>query len=422
MTRSTPTRRALFGVAGISLLVALGFGRPELVAFAAPFVIALAAASRAEPPAVEVAARVDRAAVIQGEDLTLTLTFRIDPDAAATECEAGVRLPPDVVTDDAIRWAFVLEPGSEVERAVTLRAGRWGAHRLGPVATRAMASPGLRVKEQIAEIDATVRVFPRTEPLRRGLDVDAGHLFSGDYVAPAAGEGIEFSHVRPFTRGDSVRRVNWRVTSRRGEVHVNLAHLERDADLVLFLDTFTDAHLSDETTLDLTVRGAATLARHHLARSDRVGLVSFGGMLRWLTAAMGRTHTHRVIEFLLDTREVFTYAWKDITLLPRALLPPSATVIAFSPLVDERALGALADLAARGFPLIVIDTLDEARIAAGASEEDEVAHRVWRMQRAMLRDRFAELGVPVVAWTGEAGLEAALAALPRRRRRVRAAR
>jgi uncharacterized protein (DUF58 family) len=252
--------------------------------------------------------------------------------------------------------------------------------------------------------------------------VDAGHLFTGDYVAPAAGEGIEFSHVRPFTRGDSVRRVNWRVTSRRGEVHVNLAHLERDADLVLFLDTFTDAHLADETTLDLTVRGAATLARHHLGRSDRVGLVSFGGMLRWLTASMGRTQTHRVIEFLLDTREIFTYAWKDITLVPRALLPPSATVIAFSPLVDERALGALADLAARGFPLVVIDTLDESRISPGETEDDVVAHRVWRMQRAMLRERFAELGVPVVAWTGESGLEAALASLPRRRRRVRAAR
>ena len=418
MARSTASRRALFAVAGTSLLLALGFGRAELVAFAAPFVLALAF-ERRELPTVTVSARLDDVVASQGDEITLTLGFTGD---SAGGCEAGIRLPAELSTNDPVRWAFVLAPGVPVERTVTLLARRWGTHRLGPVGLRVTTLDSLRRRDQIVEVDTALRVFPQTEPLRRGLDVDAGHLFTGDYVAPAAGEGIEFSHVRPFTRGDSVRRVNWRVTSRRGDVHVNLAHLERDADLVLFLDTFTDAHLADETTLDLTVRGAATLARHHLGRSDRVGLVSFGGMLRWLTASMGRTQTHRVIEFLLDTREIFTYAWKDITLLPRALLPPSATVIAFSPLVDERALGALADLAARGFPLIVIDTLDESRISPRETDEDVLAHRVWRMQRAMLRDRFAELGVPVVAWTGEAGLEAALASLPRRRRRVRAAR
>ena len=418
MARSTASRRALFAVAGTSLLLALGFGRSELVAFAAPFVFALAFVRR-EPPKVTVTARLDDVVATQGDDVALTLTFIGDPGG---ESEAGIRLPAEITTDDPVRWAFVLAPGVPVERTVVLRARRWGTHRLGPVGIRTMTHDALRHRDAVVEVDAELRVFPKTEPLRRGLDVDAGHLFTGDYVARAAGEGIEFSRVRPFTRGDSVRRVNWRVTSRRGEVHVNLAHLERDADLVLFLDTFTDAHLADETTLDLTVRGAATLARHHLGRSDRVGLISFGGMLRWLTASMGRTQTHRIIEFLLDTREVFTYAWKDITLLPRALLPPSATVVAFSPLVDERALGALADLAARGFPLIVIDTLDESRIAPRDTDEDVLAHRVWRMQRAMLRERFAELGVPVVAWTGEAGLEAALASLPRRRRRVRAAR
>lgn len=419
MTRSTAARRVHFAVVGTSLLLALTFGRTELIAVAVPFALALAV-GRVDPPAIEVTARLDKQVVVQGETATVTVTFVCREGRA--EVEAGIRLPPELVTDDPVRWALVLEPDAGVERVVKVRAARWGTHAIGPVGIRSLVPPWLRVTEQLVHPEAKVRVYPRTEPLRRGLDVDASHLFAGDYVSRAAGEGIEFSNVRPFTRGDSVRRVNWRITSRRGDLHVNLAHLERDADLILFLDTFTDAHLADETTLDVTVRGATTLARHHLARSDRVGLVSFGGMLRWLTASMGRTQTYRVVEFLLDTREVFTYAWKDITFLPRALLPPQATVIAFSPLVDERSLAALADIAARGYPLVVIDTLDEERIAPGPSAEDVVAHRVWRMQRAMLRDRFAELGVPVVAWTGEGGLEAALASLPRRRRRVRAVR
>ena len=100
--------------------------------------------------------------------------------------------------------------------------------------------------------------------------------FAGNRVARARGEGIEFAETRPYVPGDRPRRVNWRATSVRQTLFVNEQHPERNSDVVIFVDTFAEARREDESTLDLAVRAAATLAEHYLSTRDRVGFVSFG--------------------------------------------------------------------------------------------------------------------------------------------------
>ena len=133
-----------------------------------------------------------------------------------------------------------------------------------------------------------LKVYPHGETVQRLLRPLETQAFAGNQVARSRGEGIEFADLRPFTTGDRVRRVNWRATARRGEPWVNETHPERNADIVLFLDTFAEARRDDLGTLDLAVRAAASLSALYLQEKDRVGLVSFGGVLNWLTATSGR--------------------------------------------------------------------------------------------------------------------------------------
>ena len=265
--------------------------------------------------------------------------------------------------------------------------------------------------EAVVDERRPVRVLPEVERLVDGVRPFETQAFAGNHRSRAVGEGIEFASVRPYARGDSIRRVNWRVTSRRGELHVNEHHLERNADVVLFLDTFADVGPPGRTSLDLAVRGAATIARHELDRKDRVGVVGFGGTISWLQAGMGRTHLLRVLEAVLDVNVALSYAWKDVEILPRRALPPLAAFVALSPLLDRRALAALVDLRARGYALTVIETLDEEAVAP-VGGADDAAHRLWRLGREGLRARLGGLGIPVVTWDGSEELAAAMARLP----------
>jgi uncharacterized protein (DUF58 family) len=421
MTRSaTPKLRTYVAIIAVGMFAGLATGRLELIVLSAPFILAtVTALTGSNPPDIDITVALSEERALEGEEISVFIaSTSADP---VREVEIGLVVPP--AFESLVDYRSVdrhLDAGESVDLRWALRAVRWGAHRIGLVGVRVAGAGGLVTYEDVRDLRQSLRIYPSSERITKSVDPPDTGTYSGDYVARGAGDGIEFATVRPFVRGDSVRRVNWRVTSRTGALHVNLAHPERDTDVVLFLDTFSDIDLKTETTLDLTVRGAAAIAQYHLMHNDRVGLVSFGGMLRWLNASMGRTHTYRIAEFVLDVNTTFSYAWKNIELLPPGTIPSSALVVAFSPLVDPRSVRALTDIGARGFSLVIINTLAEELIDPRPDPEGHLAYRVWKLQRQMGRDQFRSRGIPVVTWTGEEGVESVLRAIPRRGHRVRA--
>ena len=176
-----------------------------------------------------------------------------------------------------------------------------------------------------------MKAYPRPEALRNLLRPAETQLYSGDELARRKGEGTEFADLRPFAYGDRMRRINWRASARRGELWVNEQHPERNMDVVLFLDSFADVRRGSASSLDFAVRAAATLAGRYIRRRDRVGLVSFGGYVRWLAPGSGMAQAYRIVDALLDTEITLSYAWKAIDVVPARTLPPQALVIALTP-------------------------------------------------------------------------------------------
>jgi uncharacterized protein (DUF58 family) len=416
----TPKAAGTISIVGVLLFAGLLLGRVELVAIAAPFVVALVwGLAAATDPEVRATAELEVDRCIQGEEIGLTV--RVEAEVGVGEALVGIVLPAPVGVADGDKYTTAsLRAGEEWTSRLRVAPSRWGAYTLGPVVVRAYGPGRYLSFERVFEVPATLRVYPPAEPLRRGVAPQRTQVFSGNYVSRAAGEGIEFASVREYASTDDVKRINWRVTSRRGSLFINVFHPERNSDVVLFLDTFGDVGARGQTTLDLAVRGAASLARHYLTHKDRVGVVAFGGTLGWITAGQGQPHTYRIVDYLLGTRATWSFAWKDLDYLPVGLLPPSCTVVAFSPLLDERAVTALINVQARGFPLVIVDTLRESGITPGSSPEARLAWRVWKMERAAVDLDLERLGIPVVRWPEDGPLEASLARVPELRRRPRA--
>ncbi len=165
--------------------------------------------------------------------------------------------------------------------------------------------------------------------------------------------------------------------------------------MILFLDTFADARAGGRSTLDLAVRATSTLASRYLERRDRVGLVSFGGILRWLTPGMGLAQRYRIVDALLESEIVFNYAWKDVSIIPARTLPPQALVLAVTPLLDDRAVAALVDLRARGYDLAIVEVSPVPFAVPGENEVDRSRTASGCCDGGSCASRYERLGVAV---------------------------
>lgn len=420
--RASPRLGAYAGLSALGLLAALVLGRPELVVLAAPFALLLAVGLvLGRPPRVSVTAETDRERVLENEEVVATV--RVTAREAVERLEVLLAVPDGLETNaDENPVALPLAAGEERAIEIRVRCPRWGGYLAGQIHLRAGDRLGLFVFEAALDRRSPLRVYPRPERLLEVLKPLDTQVFAGNQVSRVKGDGIEFADIRPFSPGDRVRRINWRVSARRRELVVNEMHPERNTDVVLFLDSFTEVRSDGGSTLDLTVRAAASLAERYLARKDRVGVVGFGGILSWLLPETGLVQLYRIVDALLDTEVVVNYAWKDIDVVPTRTLPPKALVLALTPLLDERSLRALLDLRARGFDLAVIEVSPVPFAPAGGDETERVAHRLWRLRRAAQRYHFERAGVPVVEWRDGDPLAGALEEVTAYRRHVRVSR
>lgn len=414
--------RAYVLIGTVGALSALLLQRPEPVVVAAPFLLTVAVGlALARTPRMEVTVGLDSERVLEGQEVGVSVEVTARRPVARLEVDLllprGLRM---VASEDRGRGA--LAAGASRTFRLRLLCVRWGGRLVGRVRIEARDPLGFFYYQQEAERRLALRVYPLGEAVRRLVRPADTQVFAGNEVSRLSGDGIEFADIRDFVPGDRVRRINWRATARRGHLQVNQMRPERNADVVIFLDTFSELRQGAESSIDLAVRAAAALVGTYLGRRDRVGLISFGGTLRWLRPEMGVRQLYRVLDALIDTEVVLSYAWKGLEVIPRQTLPPRALVLALTPLLDSRSVEALVDLRGRGHDLAVVEISPLPFLQPGREPSEQLAYRLWTMERDVLRGRFLALGVPAVTWAAGTPLQAALAEADQFRRDARVAR
>ena len=401
--QAAPRLRRLATVSLIAVAAALLTGRGSLLLLAAPAMAALAIISRRSGPGeLEVTAAISASRCFEGEDVELAVTLVspqiLDEIAFSLELPGGVEHVSGSATQVALH-------DSRAEASWVMRPTAWGRRTAGLVRVRCRYGGGWQADLELRA--GTLEVFPQP-PAAHARIVPADLLRRiGEHAARVAGDGIEFTGIRDYAFGDRLRDVNWAVTSRRGRLQVNQRAAERAADLVVMIDAFSEIGPPGDSTLDACVHGAAALTAAYLRIGDRVGFVALGGMLRWLSPGAGGRHFYRIIEMVFDVRHE-SVVTPSLGRIPRTALPPAALVVLFSPLLDERAIGAVTDLRRRGFSLIVVDVLRHEPPVMSRSPGSDLAVRLWRLDRAALRSSLAGLGVPVVTWHSGGQLDAVL--------------
>ncbi len=135
---------------------------------------------------------------------------------------------------------------------------------------------GLEVRSRPLGIAVSALVQPRLVALRTLFD-DRGRLpgESRRFLLRRP-SGFDFHSVREYEQGESLRRVHWPTTARRGRLMVKELEDSPRESLVVLLDCDPagDAGTSPESSFDAAVRAAGSILRAHVARGRRSGLVT----------------------------------------------------------------------------------------------------------------------------------------------------
>ncbi len=380
--------------------------RWQLIAFAAPLLGVLCSISwQRRVPEIRVHGEPDAQRCFESEQAHLRVWISGE--------EQGLSAARLTVPDVEGMELEIADADAGRAKTVAATAQRWGRYRIA-ARVEVIARGGLLTGTGVVDA-AEVIVFPLTPP--QATPIPQIELLDrlGAHLTRHVGPGVEYADIRPYVPGDQLRAVNWPVSARRGQLHVTERLTDRAADVVVLIDGYRQPAGPATVATERVVRGAAQVVQTALRHGDRAGIVALGGNRpRWLGADIGQRQFYRVLDTVLGAGDRFERTTG--TLAPRAAVPAGAIVIAFSTLLDTEFALALIDLRRRGHVVLAVDILDSSPFE---DDQDPLVDRMWALQRSSMYRDMATVGVDIVSWRGESGLEQSMGVLPDRRRRVR---
>ena len=215
---------------------------------------------------IQLRRRAGKGALLEGEDVWVGLEARP---------RSRVPAPSLVVTERIARFG---------DQVTTLTRGGGGGYRGTYVLERvprgryAVESARATIDDPFglarAELDLDARgsllVYPHLVPLDRLFSESGAHAQDGRRLLLRRPSGFDLHSVREYEQGESLRKVHWKTTARRGQLMVKeLEDAPRD-EIAVILDA--DASAVVGSSFDVQVRAAGSILRAHAAHGRRAVL------------------------------------------------------------------------------------------------------------------------------------------------------
>ena len=131
-------------------------------------------------------------------------------------------------------------------------------------------------------------------------------IFLGNYRSAFKGRGIEFADIRPYDMGDDVRDIDWKTTSKQGEIFVKTYHETRDNTLFFIIDGSSYMHFSSisEHRYKRLLEAFAILAFSALKNGDRVGILFYdNSSYKIFPPKKGRKNILKILKYCVEQFE-----------------------------------------------------------------------------------------------------------------------
>jgi len=424
------------------LLLALFTRNGEILVLSLPFIFFLAAAYIFAPktPELKIDRRINNRslsdrpkrsgsdsqgaeAVSPGRPVSITTTVT-NQGGDIEEILISDLVPDSLEIIEGVPFTLTTLPSKEtIEIKYTVRGNR-GSYPIDRMDVQ--VSDHLSLSSHLVVLKEAVQFHIKPEVWRlRSIPIRPRntHLYTGPIPARRGGAGMNFFEVREYEVGDSLRRINWKVTSRSGfykedAIFTNQFELERVSDVGIILDARQQTNvtlrnvpenLRYPSLFEYSANAAAALADLFIRDGHRVGLLIYGRGQQATFPGYGKSQRERILRALAQARTGDNMALENLSYLPVRFFPPRSQIVLVSSLSPADP-PILTRLLANGYRLLVISPDPVAYEAASLpqSTDAQLARRFARVERVLLLRRLQSFGITVIDWDVTIPLEKVL--------------
>jgi uncharacterized protein (DUF58 family) len=271
--------------------------------------------------------------------------------------------------------AISLGPRSERSWLVRTPLTRRGHFRVEPLQIRTGDPFGFFESSAAVGTGVTVVIYPRIEalPLWKlpAANIDGSHAMPERTLqtTPLA------TTVRPWAPGDAFNRIHWKATARHGDIHVKEFDLEQTADawIVLDLDRAGQVGRGDESTVEVAVRAAASIADKAIQENRAVGLTVNAHRLAQLPPDRGGRQHLKIMQLLAAVDGDGTSPLSETLVATVPRIRRGMTAVVITPSLERDWVKPLAALRSRGVGCVVV-SFDVADFERFAKDEELRLH------------------------------------------------
>jgi uncharacterized protein (DUF58 family) len=294
--------------------------------------------------------------------------------------------------------------GGRSERSWLIRAplSRRGHFRIEPLHIRTGDPFGFFEASATVGQGISVVVYPRIEPLPRWRLPAAA--VEGSHASPVRTLQTTpmATSVRPYAPGDAMNRIHWKTTARHGEIQVKEFDLEQTADawIILDLQRGIQTGRGDESTIEVAIRAAASIADRAIQENRAVGMTVNVGRTAFLPPDRGGRQHLKIMQLLAAVEADASSPLVETLIATVGRLRRGMTAVIITASLDPAWVRPLAALRTRGVACVVVtvDAPAYAKVAADAlaastgetvvpdTEADEMAAKRMRALRHALAE------------------------------------
>jgi uncharacterized protein (DUF58 family) len=196
-----------------------------------------------------------------------------------------------------------ISPNETVKLKYSLRPTSRGDYFFGNINFFIKNAIGFAERRIIVAVENSVPVYPSIVQMKKYAIFASENISTqeGAKKMRKLGHSYEFEQIKEYVQGDDYRSINWKASSRRGDLMVNQFVEEKSQQIYCIIDKSRTMRMpfNELSLMDYAINTTLSLSNVALLKQDKAGLITFSDKIGTVIKAdKHTTQLHKILKSL----------------------------------------------------------------------------------------------------------------------------